>query len=79
VAFKGEPMKSESPLEGGTGSFPGEENNDNGRAMRTTPKRETYAAICSMRVKGSLIRKEQAQHARPGARKVMTVASASGR
>lgn len=79
MAFKGEPMNSESPLAGGTGSIPGEENSDSGRAMRTTPKRETYAAICSMRVKGSLIRKEQAQHARLGARKVMTVASASGR
>jgi hypothetical protein len=72
-------MKSESPLAGGTGSLPGEEKSDIGRAIRTTPKRETYAAICSIRVKGSLIRKEQAQHARLGARNVMTVASARGR
>ncbi len=47
--------------------------------MRTTPKSDTYAAICSMRVNGSLIIKEQAQQARLGARKVMTVASLSGK
>jgi hypothetical protein len=52
---------------------------EKGRAMRTTPNREIYAAICSIRVKGSLIRKLQAQHARLGARKVITVASARGR
>lgn len=50
-----------------------------GCAMRTTPKRETRPAICSVRVKGSWRRTEQAQQAKIGARKVMTVASERGR
>ena len=56
-----------------------EVNKETGRAIRTTPNSEMYAAICSIRVKGSLMRKEHAQQASEGARKVMTVASASGR
>ena len=55
------------------------EKNDVGLAIKTTPSKETKPAICSLRVKGSWMRKEQAQHARIGARKVMTVASATGR
>jgi hypothetical protein len=72
---------SESPLTGGTDSpeCDNVENRDIGLAISTTPNSETYAAICSIRVKGSLMRKEHAQHARLGARKVMTVASARGR
>ena len=50
-----------------------------GRAMRTTPTKETAPASCSARVNGSWISIEQAQQAAIGARKVMTVASASGR
>ena len=50
-----------------------------GRAMRTTPKSEISAAICSMRVKVSCMRREHAKQATMGARKVMTVASAMGR
>ncbi len=52
---------------------------ENGRAMRKTPKKEIRPAICSVRVKGSLMRMEQAQQATMGARNVITVASASGR
>lgn len=72
---------SESPLAGGTGSLAWEiaEKKDIGRAIRTTPKRDMYAAICSIFVNGSLMRNEHAQQAREGARKVMTVASARGR
>lgn len=52
---------------------------DIGRAMSTTPKKDTTPAICSARVKGSWRRMEHAQQATTGARKVMTVASDSGR
>jgi hypothetical protein len=81
VVFSGLGMKSASPLAGGTGSLLCErkEKRDTGRAIRTTPNSETYAAICSILVNGSLIRYEQAQQASDGARNVMTVASASGR
>jgi len=44
-----------------------------------TPRRETSAAICSIRVKVSWMRSEHAQQATIGARKVRTVASAIGR
>ena len=76
-----EGTKSPSPLAGGTGSSECDSaaKREAGRAMRNTPKRDTYAAICSMRVNGSLMRKLHAQQASDGARKVMTVASASGR
>ena len=57
----------------------GDEKKAVGRAMRTTPNNEIMAAIFSIRLKGSLIKNEQAQHAKLGARKVMTIASASGR
>lgn len=50
-----------------------------GRAMSMTPKKEIMPAICSLRVKGSWRRMEQAQQATTGARKVMTVASERGR
>ena len=50
-----------------------------GRAIRITPKRETRAAICSIRVKASWMRREHAQQATMGARKARTVASAIGR
>ena len=50
-----------------------------GRAMRTTPRKETMAANCSLRVKGWWRRIEQAQQATIGARKVITVASERGR
>ena len=53
--------------------------NEAGWAIMTTPTKETRPAICSMRVKGSWTRTEQAQQAINGARKVMTVASAIGR
>lgn len=52
---------------------------DVGRAMRTTPRKEIRPATCSLRVKGSWIRTEQAQQVTIGARKVMTVASDRGR
>ena len=54
-------------------------NNEEGRAMRTTPKKEMIPATCSLRVKGSLIRMEQAQQATVGAKNVITVASDKGR
>lgn len=47
--------------------------------MRTTPRKEIKPAICSLRVNGSWRRNEQAQQATIGARKVITVASESGR
>lgn len=50
-----------------------------GRAIKITPMKATIEPIFSMRVKGSLMRKEQAQQDKEGARKVMTVASAIGR
>ena len=53
--------------------------NDVGRAIRTTPRKETRPAIWEERVKGSCMRTEQAQQATIGARKVITVASESGR
>lgn len=53
--------------------------NDVGRAMRTTPRKETRPATCSERVNGSFIRTQHAAQATLGARNVMTVASASGR
>ena len=52
---------------------------DVGRAMSTTPMKDTTPAICSLRVNGSWSKIEQAQQATTGARKVMTVASDSGR
>jgi hypothetical protein len=65
------------PLAGGTEGEP--EKKDTGRAMNMTPRKETRLPNFSFRVKGSLIKIEHAQHDRLGARKVMTVASASGR
>ncbi|KAF4512295.1 hypothetical protein G6O67_001456 [Ophiocordyceps sinensis] len=50
-----------------------------GWAMRTTPSSATTVASCSIRVNGSRSRKQHSRPATPGARKVMTVASASGR
>ncbi len=50
-----------------------------GRAIRITPRREITPATCSLRVKGSWMRIEQAQQATIGAKKVMTVASDKGR
>ena len=50
-----------------------------GRAMRSTPSKDTTPAICSIRVKGSLSKMEQAQHTTSGARNEMTVASDKGR
>jgi hypothetical protein len=61
------------------GALFGEEKKEVGRAMRITPVNDMMVAICSIRVKGSLIRMEQTQQTRPGARKVRTVQSASGR
>jgi hypothetical protein len=76
-----EGTESPSPLAAGTAlsECDSAAKSDIGRAIRTTPNNDTYAAICSMRVNGSLIRKLQAQQASDGARNVMTVASASGR
>lgn len=50
-----------------------------GRAMNITPIKATNDPSFSVRVKGSLMRIEQAQHERDGARNVMTVASDKGR
>ena len=74
-----EGIPSPAPLAtGGTSECFG--SRDVGRAMRTTPRKEIMAAICSLRVNGSSRRmNEQAQQATIGARKVMTVASLSGR
>jgi len=47
--------------------------------MRMTPKKEMRPPSCSVRVKGSLRRTEQAQQESDGVMKVITVASASGR
>ena len=52
---------------------------DVGRAIRITPKKDMMPAICSTRLNGSWSSIEHIQHVRSGARKVMTVASASGR
>ena len=68
---------SVAPLAIGDGE--GLERRDVGRAMRTTPRKETMPAICSLRVKGWWSRIEQAQQATIGARKVITVASERGR
>jgi hypothetical protein len=54
-----EGIKSPFPLTGGTGSSECElrdAKSETGRAMSTTPNKETYAAICSMRVKGSFMK-----------------------
>jgi hypothetical protein len=56
-----------------------EEKRDAGLAIRTTPKSEMYAAICSIRVNRSFKKNEHAQQDSEGARKVITVASARGR
>ena len=56
-----------------------EPNSEAGRAMKVTPINDTKVPIFSILVKGSLMRNEQAQHDNPGARKVMTTASAVGR
>ncbi len=52
---------------------------DVGRAINTTPRRETKAPTCCDRVKGSLMMIQHAAQATLGARKVITVASAMGR
>jgi len=70
---------SPSPLAGGEVGLIKPANSEVGRAIRTTPTIDTKAAYCSIRVKGSLMKMEHAQQAKLGARKVMTVASASGR
>lgn len=70
---------SAPPLPTGAMLLSSLENNVVGLAIRTTPQREIKPAICSARVKGSLMTKEQTKHAAIGARKVMTVASAIGR
>jgi hypothetical protein len=78
VAFEG--LESATPLAGGTASeWFNAAKRETGLAISTTPNNDTYAAICSIFVNGSLMRKLQAQHARLGARNVITVASASGR
>ena len=56
-----------------------DEKREDGRAIMTTPAREIIPAICSMRVKGSWRRMEQAQQATIGARNVITVASPNSR
>ena len=69
---------SPAPLAtGGTSERRG--SRDVGRAMRTTPRKETMPAICSLPPNGSWRRNEQAQQATIGARKVITVASDRGR
>jgi len=68
---------SPSPLVGG--EFAEEWNIDVGLAMNMTPMNDTRVLSFSTLVKGCLRRKEQTQHESPGARKVMTVASAKGR
>lgn len=69
------------PAEGGVGGAAEEDvaKREVGRAMKITPTKATREPIFSMRVKGSLIRNEQAQQESEGARKVITVASAMGR
>src|ERR1700761_983604 len=71
-------IASPSPLAGGVDDDP-DENREVGLAISTTPNNEIMAAICSILVKGSWMRYEQAQHAILGAKKVITVASARGR
>jgi len=69
-------------LVGGTLSDGEDDENEKkevGRAMKMTPTKATSEQIFSTLVKGSLMRKEQAQQVSEGARKVMTVASAMGR
>jgi len=72
-------VESVLPVAGVVGPEPEEPNNEAGRAINMTPINETKVPIFSIRVKGSLIRNEHAQHDNPGARKVMTTASAIGR
>ena len=50
-----------------------------GCAINTTPRKETKAATCCERVKGSFTRTQHAAQATLGARKVITVASAIGK
>ena len=47
--------------------------------MKITPTKATKEPSFSVRVKGSFMRKEQAQQERDGARKVITIASDMGR
>ena len=70
-------LPSVAPTFGGVSEDPG--NKDAGRAIRMIPKSETKPAICCARVKGSLMRIQQAKQATVGARNVITVASAMGR